>query len=136
MSSNPETRWVENALSIYRLAAMDAKDPLDPLLDEWGTPPEQTPLTPEVWHRLAHVTAPARSRRARAPWWRTLDAAFGRVSFAVAFVVACTLLGLFLAEMRVSKIRGERDRQLAETYLRLIDPLLVDASRPLSHTGS
>lgn len=115
---------------------MDSKDPLDPLLDEWGTPPEQIPLAPEVWHRLAHAGAPAPVRRPRAPWWRALDVAFGRVSFAAAFVVACTLLGLFLAEMRVSKIRSERDRQLAETYLRLIDPLLADASRPTQQAGS
>ena len=116
---------------------MTSKDPLDPLLDEWGAPPEQTPLGPEVWHRLAHAAAPAsRPAPARTSWWRGIDVVFGRISFAVAFVVACTLLGLFLAELRVSKIRSERDRQLAESYLRLIDPLLVDARTTSSHPGS
>lgn len=110
-------------------------DPLDPLLDHWGAPPEQTPLTPEVWHRLAHAAAPA-AKPSRGSWWRALDVVFGRVSFAAAFVVACVLLGLFLAEMRVSRIRSERDRHLAESYLRLIDPLLVDANRPAPLSGS
>lgn len=116
-------------------------DPLDPLLDRWGEPPEQPPLTPEVWRRLATVTAPARREPTRAAWWRALDVAFGRASFAAAFVIACALLGLFLAEVRVSQLRDARDRQLTESYLRLIDPLLVAASNPPSqpkpaHPGS
>jgi hypothetical protein len=61
-----------------------------------------------------------------------LDLAFARASFATAFVIACALLGLFLAEMRVSRLHRERDHQLAESYLRLIDPLLLAATTPPS----
>ncbi len=115
---------------------MSPPDPLDSLLDRWGEAPETTALTPEVWRRLAHATPAARRSPARG--WRALDIVFGRVSFAVTFVVACALLGLFLAEMRVSRIHQDRDRQLAETYQKLIDPLLVVSSNrtPSAHPGS
>jgi hypothetical protein len=46
----------------------------------------------------------------------------------VAFVAACTLLGLFLAEVRLSRLRSEHDAQLVQSYLRLIDPLLDTAA--------
>ena len=49
---------------------------------------------------------------------------FSRPSFAVAFVAACMLLGLFLAEVRLSRLQAERSAQLAQSYLRLIDPLM------------
>lgn len=110
-------------------------DPLDPLLDAWGRAPAQEALSPEVWRRVSQAR-PRQSKAARAPWWNALEVVFGRASFAAAFVVACVLLGLFLAEVRVSHLRTDRDRQLAESYLRLIDPLLVDSSRSQHHAGS
>ena len=69
------------------------------------------------------------------------EAGYHRASFAAAFVVACALLGLFLAELRVSRLHRDRDHQLAESYLRLIDPLLLAASNPpppapANHPGS
>lgn len=101
-------------------------DPLDPLLDRWGEPPEQPSLAPEVWRRVATASAPRPRATTCIRWWQVLDLTFGRTSFAAAFVVACVLLGLFLAELRVSHLRSERDHQLALTYLRLIDPLLAE----------
>lgn len=65
-----------------------------------------------------------------------LDAVFSRPSFAIAFVAACMLLGLFLAEVRLSRLQAARSAQLAESYLRLIDPLIdqstvtIAAQRP------
>lgn len=99
-------------------------DPLDRLLDEIHPPPSDS-LVPEIWLRLAH-----RDRARDQPldprnWREAIDAIFRQPAFAVAFVVACTLLGLFLAELRVSRVHAQRDVQLAQSYLRLIDPLLA-----------
>jgi hypothetical protein len=55
---------------------------------------------------------------------------FSRPPFAAMFLVSCALLGLFLAEVRVSHLQRERSEQLARSYLQLIDPLLTaDAGR-------
>ena len=40
------------------------------------------------------------------------------------FIAACMLLGLFLAEVRLARLHAERGTQIAQSYLRLIDPLL------------
>jgi hypothetical protein len=96
-------------------------DPLDDLLDRWGPPPEPPPrLAAEVRRRLAAPPAPA-----TAPWWERLDAVFARPSFAAAFVAAGVLLGLFLAEARLSRLHAERSARLARSYLQLIDPQLT-----------
>lgn len=89
-------------------------DPLDPLLERWGRPPAFAPLTPELRQRLR--------RRAAEP-----ENLFARPAFAAMFVAACVLLGLFLAEIRVSRERHDRDAQLLESYRRLIDPLVTAA---------
>lgn len=98
-------------------------DPLDRLLDELHPPPA-APLAPEVWRRIA---TGERSAAASGPtaWWGAIEAVFRQPAFAAAFVVACALLGLFLAEVRVSRLHTARDLQLAQTYLRLIDPMLA-----------
>lgn len=57
-----------------------------------------------------------------------MDRAFARPSFAAAFVIACVLLGLFLAEARLSRLQVERNTDLAKRYLRLIDPLLPETT--------
>lgn len=57
-----------------------------------------------------------------------MDRAFARPSFAAAFVIACVLLGLFLAEARLSRLQVERNTDLAKRYLRLIDPLLSETT--------
>jgi len=98
-------------------------DPLHRLLDRWGeaTPPQPAPLTAEVWRQIAREKAPA-----AAPGWRErINTIFARPSFAAAFVAACVLLGLFLAEVRTSRRQAEYGAQLAQGYLRLIDPLLA-----------
>ena len=108
-------------------------DPLDSLLDRWGEPPEPPPhLAREVWRRIAVVD----NRAERPGFLARIEAAFAQPSFAVAFVAACMLLGLFLAEMRLARLHAERGAQIAQSYLRMIDPLVdenagkVAARRP------
>jgi hypothetical protein len=77
-------------------------------------------LVPEVWRRIRATKAADLQ-----PGWRErLEAMFAQPSFAVAFVTACVLLGLFLAEMRLSGLQADRNAQLARSYVSLIDPLL------------
>jgi hypothetical protein len=104
------------------------KNPLDPLLTAWGRPPETPPLAPDVWRRIA--AGERAGRPVPAGGWPALETIFGRPSFAVTFVAACMLLGMFLAEVRVSHLHRERDVQLIQSYLQLIDPLLTAAAKP------
>ena len=103
-------------------------DPLDPLLDRWRSvlPPAPTPeaLSHEVWRRIAD----AEVTPSEPGVWGRIEAAFSRPSFAFAFVAACTLFGLFLAEIRVSRQQAQRNMQLAQAYIQLIDPLINDAT--------
>ncbi len=92
---------------------------LERLLECWGrqTPPQPCSVAPEVWRR-------AREAAARPGWLERVNAVFARPSFAAAFVVACVLLGLFLAEARSSRLQAEYGARLAQRYLQLVDPLL------------
>ncbi|MCX6951976.1 MAG: hypothetical protein NTV51_07395 [Verrucomicrobia bacterium] len=101
-------------------------DPLDGLLERWRavTPPLGQTVAPEVRQRIRAVRADG----ARAEWRRRLEAAFAPPAFAAAFVSACVLLGLFLAEVRLSRLQADRNAQLARSYVRLIDPLLAAPS--------
>ena len=96
-------------------------DPLDSLLDRWRETPEPpTHLTTEVWRRIAVVD----NRADRPGILARIEAVFMRPSFAITFVTACMLLGLFLAEIRLAHLHEERGAQIAQSYLRLIDPLM------------
>jgi hypothetical protein len=95
------------------------REPLDPLLENWrDAPPPSGTVAPEVWRRIAA----AKARQGQPDWLVRLEAVFARPSFAFVFVTACVLLGLFLAEARVSRLQAERNVQMARQYLRLIDP--------------
>lgn len=103
------------------------EDPLNPLLDRWSTTPEPSPrLSAEVWQRIA--TGKAGAEQVRGPWV-TFEAWLERPAFALGFVAACALIGLFLAEVRIGHAQRERNAQLARSYLQLIDPL-VDSAEP------
>jgi hypothetical protein len=105
-------------------------DPLDPLLDRWSETPEPSSrLTANIWQQIALDAGKARPTGTLA----LLELWFGRPAFAIGFVAACALLGLFLAEIRVSHLQRERSAQLARSYLLLIDPLL---SNPEENTRS
>ena len=98
---------------------MEPTDPLDPLLDRLGrqTPPLPGSLAPEVWRRVALTKEPMRETLLA-----QIHAIFARPSFAAAFVVGCVLLGMFLAEVRNSRVQADYERELVRSYLRLIDP--------------
>lgn len=99
-------------------------DPLDPLLDRWrdvALPKlSSEALNHEIWRRIAD----AEIAESPLTFWGRVENAFTRPSFAAAFVAACTLFGLFLAELRVSHVQSQRNVQLAQAYIQLIDPLL------------
>src|SRR6185369_4576260 len=94
----------------------ETPDPLDRLLDRLGenTPPPPGQLRAEVWRQIERE----RDATASARWSDRLHAIFARPSFAAAFVAACVLLGLFLAEERTSRRQAEYGAQLAQGYLR------------------
>ncbi len=97
-------------------------DPLDPLLDRWTETPDPSPrLSANIWQRIA---VSERAGASPAGWRAALENWFSRPAFAVGFVAGCMLLGLFMAELRVSHLQRERSAQLARSYLLLIDPLL------------
>jgi len=109
-------------------------DPLDSLLAQWEQhTPAHRPLAPEVWRRLVDDAPPTTPSV-----WDRLHTVFARPSFAVAFVSACVLLGLFLAEVRRSRIHEDYNRELMQSYLRLIDPLLeaADTAAPSPETAA
>ncbi len=108
----------------------EPKDPLDSLLDCWGdtTPKPSDHLEAETWRRIAHAATFATESGGRHGLLACIEAAFSRPSFTVAFVAACVLLGLFLAESRVSHLQEERSRHVVQNYLRLIDPLVDGGS--------
>ena len=97
-------------------------DPLDPLLSSWSkTPDPSASLSAEVWRKIALAES---EQNESAGWWQSIEAWFSRPSFAVMFIASCALTGLFLAELRVSRLQREHSAQLARSYLLLIDPLL------------
>lgn len=96
-------------------------DPIDSLLDRWREVPEPPAhLATEVWRRIAVID----NRADRPGLFDRIEAAFMSPSFAITFVAACMLLGLFLAEVRLTRLHAERGAQIAQSYLRLIDPLM------------
>jgi hypothetical protein len=96
-------------------------DPLDPLFARWraAAPAPADDIETRVWRRLAAKAAPS---PARAGLRDGLEAMFARASFTAAFVVACILLGLFLAETRISGLQAKRSSEFVLSYLRQIDP--------------
>lgn len=111
-------------------------DPLDPLLERWRSapppPPSAEELSLEVWRRIAD----AEGQAAETGWFTRLETTFSRPSFAFAFVAACMLLGLFLAEVRLSRQQQQRNMQLAHAYIQLIDPLLQDTATASATSGA
>jgi hypothetical protein len=104
---------------------MSPHDPLDDLLDRWQPPANAVPdLRAEIRHQIAVATLTERSG-----WLSRLEDVFARPSFAVAFVAACVLLGLFLAEARVSRLHAAYGAQIARSYVQLIDPLVVASAK-------
>jgi len=104
---------------------LDPDDPLNSLFErsrELAPEPSER-LETTVWRRLAAIETPVPPRGFLAG----IEAMFARPSFTAAFVVGCVLLGLFLAETRVSQLQARRSAQFVQSYLREIDPQLDQA---------
>jgi hypothetical protein len=86
----------------------------------------QRSVAGEVWNRIESAEE---SRRASTIFAR-IELAFSRPAFAAAFVAACVLLGLFLAETRLSEHHKHRSALLEQSYLQMLDPRVetVDAT--------
>lgn len=101
-------------------------DPLDSLLDasrrRERVPEPAARLDAEVWRRIALAES------APPTGWRgvvaSLESMFARPSFTIAVVAASVLLGLFLAEARVSREEKSHNLALMHDYMSLIDPML------------
>lgn len=101
----------------------DPNDPLHELLTRCDRAPEPpAELAAEVHRRIAAQPTPPEFG-----WLARLETVFARPSFAAAFVAACVLLGLFLAETRLSRLHAARTTQVARSYVALVDPLLAPA---------
>ena len=102
-------------------------------MERWrcATPPQPEPLANEVWHRICALESDER----RQSWFARIELAFSRPAFAVAFLAACILLGLFLAEVRLTGVRARQTAEMEHNYLRLLDPLGEASAtvQPTSH---
>ena len=98
-------------------------DPLDSALQQWRQlePPRIGTVRGEVWRRIAD----ADSRSGPTRFSERIEALFRQTGFSVAFVAACLVLGLFLAELRVSAATADHNRRLLRDYARLIDPRMT-----------
>ena len=103
----------------------DPRDPLDTLFERSrnAAPEPSENLESMVWRRIAADENPPGVRRG---WFAAIEVIFARPSFTAAFVVGCVLLGLLLAETRVSHMQAKRSVQFVQSYLRQIDPQLDD----------
>ena len=104
---------------------MSSRDPLDDLLDRWHTPADLArDLRADVHRELGRCRI-AENRS----WAARIEQTFSRPSFAITFVAACVLLGLFLAEARVSRLHALYGAEIARSYVQLIDPLMATEGR-------
>jgi hypothetical protein len=99
------------------------KDDLDALLDTWTPPAPPPSLEREVWNRIERD-----DRRHGGSWFLSWDTLLSRPPIAALFVACCVLGGLFFAEWRVARAQEERNARLAESYLKLIAPLVAEAA--------
>lgn len=80
-------------------------------------------LKARVWSRIANED---REPAALPSFFRLAQSILSRPAYATAFVAACVLGGLLLAELRVAQREAQRNHQLAESYKQVIDPLIKD----------
>lgn len=103
------------------------------MLDRWQPPAH---VVPDLRHSVRHAISCSNPPETQS-WRSRLEAVFARPSFAITFVAACVLLGLFLAEARVSRLHAAYGAQVARTYVQLIDPLIdtVHGATPAAQKG-
>ncbi len=111
---------------------MSHRDPLDDLLDRWQPPANAMPdLRAEIRREINRMNPIGRDS-----WLSRLESAFARPSFAITFVAACVLLGLFLAEARVSRLHAAYGAEIARSYVQLIDPLVDETAAAAPAKGT
>lgn len=99
---------------------MSEKDELDNLLEQWQVTPASDPqLKHRVWTRIA--AGSTRTNQRLPDWLTSFMSIISRPLGATGFVAASIVCGLFLAEMRVSKIKSVHTEELAKSYIQLID---------------
>lgn len=105
---------------------MNPHDPLDDMLRALAAeaPPPLRSVRAEVHLRLRAAS----SVRGWARWTERIESIFRQPAFATAFVAACLLLGLFLAEVRVSVAKHAQTEAWIQEYARLIDPRRASAT--------
>jgi hypothetical protein len=59
-----------------------------------------------------------------------VEVIFGQPAFAAAFIAACLVLGLFLAEVRLSRAAADQNHRFIREYVRLIDPRIQSLTTP------
>ncbi|EDY81882.1 hypothetical protein VDG1235_1502 [Verrucomicrobiia bacterium DG1235] len=97
---------------------------LDEALELWKDVKVDHPrLNSRVWARVANED---KEPAALPNFLNLVQSILSRPMYASAFVVACILGGLLLAELRVAQQQVERGNQLAESYKQVIDPLIKD----------
>lgn len=113
----------------------EPSDPLDPLFARWraSAPEPADELETLVWRRLAAIESPT---PVRGGLLAAIESMFARPSFTVAFVTACVLLGLFLAETRASRLQAQRSGEFVVSYLRQIDPQFDAVTPPAASAVS
>ena len=98
-------------------------DPLDSALKTSASQPvpEFSSLRREVWRRLA-----AERKEPAAPRLiERIEAIFRQPAFSAAFVAACLLCGLFVAEVRASRATAKHNQRLVRDYAKWIDPRIA-----------
>lgn len=98
----------------------ESPDPLNDLLDRFEAPACKPPLKTEVWRRIQALDTQEESRLG----FGWLFSFLAKPPVAVLFVACCLFLGLFLAEVRVSRLEHARSVRFAKSYLELVDPVL------------
>lgn len=111
---------------------MPDKDKLDLLLEDWQDTPKRDPqLTHRVWSRIAVDDSSRDSRITN--WFNWLSNTLTRPLGAAAFITACVVCGITIAQLRVSYEKQTRIDHLAQDYIQLIksqqDPIETEATR-------
>lgn len=113
---------------------MIEKDELDVLLDQWRNTPEPDPhIKQRIWARIAAQDGAMTGRSRPGPWLVRAFKLLSQPLGASAFLALCILLGIAMAEFRISKLQKDRTEELARNYMALIEsemPLGQEGGRP------
>jgi hypothetical protein len=105
------------------------EDPLDSLLARWNpAPPNTSGLREEIWREIRRLE----ETKASHGILHRLETRFARPAFVFLLAATCVLGVLLFETRRVASRERDVNTQLANQYLRLIDPLLEAPGSPAS----